>query len=390
MTTSWQASTPGSHPNAIARPVNCSLASRGCLTRLLARCRSRPCFARAPPSRSRRAEGHGGAPRRRDAPPEPGDKVTSRFLWSRGRDGTAIGRIPAMPAGRRSIAWQLPPGSRRVRFAIRCLERLDHRRPDELCLRGRAMRSSPTSPCPQARRRPNLPVRAQVRLSGLHRQDLRARERHSRRPHRGAGRRASREFDASARRCRAARQPARFERGRRRVRLGSRCPPRWGWRSLFLSAHRARRYSAPQSVSRQRRLLMVETGAGRALPAAIEGVLSLGDGQGLARRPARPSLPRRVAGAGAARRRRCAGRSCRARRRVARRADAQHHALRLPDSEPQGARLCRGGWSAPLVDLPVGNIAPVPLSKCSTSAPVNQSLSLISKSSSAVPSDKFS
>src|SRR5262249_22822539 len=42
------------------------------------------------------------------------------------------------------------------------------------------------------------------------------------------------------------------------------------------------------------------------------------------------------------------------------------------------------GW------FPVGNIAPVPLSKWRTNAPVTQSLSLISKSSSAVPNCRFS
>src|ERR1700694_2503059 len=40
--------------------------------------------------------------------------------------------------------------------------------------------------------------------------------------------------------------------------------------------------------------------------------------------------------------------------------------------------------------FPVGNIAPVPLSKWRTRAPVSQSLSLISKSSSAVPNARFS
>ena len=268
--------------------------------------------------------------------------------------GTAIGRIRATPATEPRIAWQLPAGLTAGaaptipvpdRLIVAGLMNYVYERDYALLVdadgAGRTL-------APGTR----LPIARQARLSRLHRRGLRARER--RRRGRPAGRRRrgrdapTARFDRyRAARCRRPLGGDGAVRARRRTACGSRsrCPAAIARRrSLFLPADRTTRSTMPPRRRSRRNgdLLIVETERRRQ-----RGGLAAHRGRAQARRRQRPVADRRARrgarrghadrrGAGAApsgRRRHPAG----AARRAARRAAAQHHALRLPDPQPQGA-----------------------------------------------------
>jgi thiol:disulfide interchange protein len=92
-------------------------------------------------------------------------------------------------------------------------------------------------------------------------------------------------------------QAARFERRGNMIRIGIPLPAAAAVEEpyFFPITDQALVYSAPQAVSRRGDWLIVETQAGQGAPAALEGVLKLGPGQGLAVR----SVPGEVGPAGA-------------------------------------------------------------------------------------------
>jgi DsbC/DsbD-like thiol-disulfide interchange protein/cytochrome c biogenesis protein CcdA len=78
--------------------------------------------------------------------------------------------------------------------------------------------------------------------------------------------------------------PARFERAGGRLRLAIPVPASLALADpyFFPATEEALLYATPQALSRQGDMLIVETKAGRLAPERIEGVLKIGEGQGLA------------------------------------------------------------------------------------------------------------
>ena len=220
------------------------------------------------------------------------------------------------------------------------------------------MRCSPTSSCPPASRPgTRLPLRASSIISPAptksacpKRANVVGRSGRRSRRARAANRRALRPLSPGAAQAARQRGPVRASTGDR-FRLGDPAARRDGRSPTPISSRStdgASTMPRRRRVSRNGDMLIVETeaGANAAGLDALEGVLELGDGQGLLADRAPGAVPRRRA-------RRSAQRPARAAavrasilaalaRRDPRRPAAQHHALRLPDPQPQGAEPRQG------------------------------------------------
>ena len=298
----------------------------------------RAAYGRAPGRRDRvggaRLDGH---PRLRDAAAARLARLLAQSGRRRRRSRGCAGGCPRAGAPGRS-QYPVP-------------DRLIVAGPDELCLRARlclARRRCSVPADGRARRRPSRSTRGSTIWSAPTRSAC-PRPRPSR-PSSPSARRGDRNpaFAPTARRCRGrSAREARFEVAGGRLRLAVPLPRATARRrSLFLpgDARRARAIREPQTHLAQRRHAdRRDRGRARGRPSsqAIEGVLEIAPGIGLAltaRPGAVPAAGTPVAGP-ARRRPRCEGPGLlrRSARRAARRADPQHHALRLPDPQPQGA-----------------------------------------------------
>ncbi len=194
-----------------------------------------------------------------------------------------------------------------------------------------------------------LPVKREARLSRLHRRDLRARKGRARddaddRRRRGRRPSAARASTAGARAAQAARRAGDVS-GRRQAHSGSRVPypaaaAVAGEGYFFPLTDGAIDYAAPQKVARDGDRLVIETPRPSDRPDRSTACCAFGSRASCSTLRPAPSRRQRLGRDGG---QLAVDRADRLRRRGARRADPQHHALRLPDPQPQGAEPRQGG-----------------------------------------------